>query len=326
MTVLQLHLFIQTQMFAASRRYSQNIFIDLQRSRQRLHWRGFCSATKTSQRASVPDLLFEPLERGALPFPELLQPGKQAVVVGIDPDISGAIAVLSWQNPAADSSECSALLSSSSHRSSTLGTHAPSLASLSVEVHDLPVEVWQLGSRNKRQPNPVGIHQILQQCLEEPGLQSQHASRDEDGRQGTVARAVVEHTTPQHLSGKFAWYGMGFSFGLLTGILTAQGIPYRRVEASGWKRHMGLWRLGKDGSLALARQLFPQAGHLLRRKKDHGRAEALLIAAWGLGVRMQFLDPLPGWSDSGEEDTTTGRSAGRGEGSERGSSAVESPS
>lgn len=57
---------------------------------------------------------------------------------------------------------------------------------------------------------------------------------------------------------------MGFSFGLLTGILTAQGIPYRRVEASGWKRHMGLWRLGKDGSLALARQLFPQAGHLLR--------------------------------------------------------------
>lgn len=33
-----------------------------------------------------------------------------------------------------------------------------------------------------------------------------------------------------------------------------------------------------------------------RRKKDHGRAEALLLAAWGLGVRMQ---PIGGGGASG---------------------------
>ncbi|KAK9853915.1 hypothetical protein WJX84_007150 [Apatococcus fuscideae] len=31
--------------------------------------------------------------------------------------------------------------------------------------------------------------------------------------------------------------------------------------------------------------MFPQAAKLISRKKDHGRAEALLIAAWALGAR-----------------------------------------
>ena len=30
-----------------------------------------------------------------------------------------------------------------------------------------------------------------------------------------------------------------------------------------------------------------------RRKKDHGRAEALLLAAWGLGLRLPFDGWLP---------------------------------
>ncbi len=59
-------------------------------------------------------------------------------------------------------------------------------------------------------------------------------------------------------------YGMGFSFGLLTGLLASQGIPHHRVDASLWKRHMGLFRQGKEGSLLLARQLFPQAHDFLK--------------------------------------------------------------
>ena len=66
---------------------------------------------------------------------------------------------------------------------------------------------------------------------------------------------------------------------------------------------MGLWRQGKEGSLALARQLFPQAEPLLRRKKDHGRAEAILIAAWALGVRARAL---AGPSASGSEEEEEG--------------------
>lgn len=44
-----------------------------------------------------------------------------------------------------------------------------------------------------------------------------------------------------------------------------------------WKKHMGL-DSDKDRSLEMARILWPTAP--LRRKKDNGRAEALLLAEW----------------------------------------------
>lgn len=47
-----------------------------------------------------------------------------------------------------------------------------------------------------------------------------------------------------------------------------------------WKRRLGLIGQDKDVGRLLAIQRFPSAAHLLRRKKDHGRADALLIALW----------------------------------------------
>ncbi|XP_042480030.1 Holliday junction resolvase MOC1, chloroplastic isoform X2 [Macadamia integrifolia] len=42
----------------------------------------------------------------------------------------------------------------------------------------------------------------------------------------------------------------------------------------------------QDDSRKLASTLFPSLGPLLKRKKDHGRAEALLIAAYGKGLSV----------------------------------------
>jgi len=53
--------------------------------------------------------------------------------------------------------------------------------------------------------------------------------------------------------------------------------PWMLVRPRAWKKDMGL-TADKDESLALARHLFPTAP--LTRKKDNGRAEALLIAEW----------------------------------------------
>ena len=38
---------------------------------------------------------------------------------------------------------------------------------------------------------------------------------------------------------------------------------------------------------------------ICRRKKDHGRAEAMLIAAWGVGLRLNTLAP-----DASQEDNS----------------------
>jgi hypothetical protein len=63
--------------------------------------------------------------------------------------------------------------------------------------------------------------------------------------------------------------------------LERRNIPVEIVEPSVWKR---FWRLpGKDKESARqkALQLFPAAHAALARKKDHGRAEASLIALYG---------------------------------------------
>jgi hypothetical protein len=56
------------------------------------------------------------------------------------------------------------------------------------------------------------------------------------------------------------------------------------VEPSGWKKFHQLRGGDKEGGRQRALMLFPAAHTLLARKKDHGRAEACLIA----------LTPMPG--------------------------------
>jgi len=64
---------------------------------------------------------------------------------------------------------------------------------------------------------------------------------------------------------------------LVAGLVLA--LPYTPVRSVVWKKTFGL---GKDKEQARlrAQQLFPAAD--LRRKRDHGRAEALLLAHWAL--------------------------------------------
>lgn len=73
-------------------------------------------------------------------------------------------------------------------------------------------------------------------------------------------------------------------YGVILGYLHTRGIPYDTVRPGEWKKALGLKAGDKDASLALARRLFPNME--LGRKKDHGRAEALLIAEWARRARF----------------------------------------
>lgn len=153
-------------------------------------------------------------------FPELLEPGTQAVLVGVDPDINGAVAVLSWRNPpasAAGSSGTGDTSNSGDTSASASSTEWPAhlaTEAVGVEVHDMPIEVWELGTRSKRQPHAAELIALLRQQLGLPGgggeggLWGSSGSSNGVGGGGSckvVTRAVLEHTTPQHLSGKYAW-------------------------------------------------------------------------------------------------------------------------
>jgi crossover junction endodeoxyribonuclease RuvC len=54
--------------------------------------------------------------------------------------------------------------------------------------------------------------------------------------------------------------------------------PFVLVTPQAWKKYHALIGLPKTASLDLARAWYPDAS--LKRQKDHGRADALLMAVW----------------------------------------------
>ncbi len=83
---------------------------------------------------------------------------------------------------------------------------------------------------------------------------------------------------PQRFQGAVSAFNYGRGFGHIEGALAMARIPMVLVRASSWKKAMGV-TADKEQARAMARRLWPTAP--LERKKDHGRAEALLIAEWG---------------------------------------------
>jgi len=60
--------------------------------------------------------------------------------------------------------------------------------------------------------------------------------------------------------------------------------PVEIVSPLKWKRALGLIGKDKEASRAKALKLYPTLTDMLKRKKDHNRAESLLLAHWGLSV------------------------------------------
>ncbi len=92
--------------------------------------------------------------------------------------------------------------------------------------------------------------------------------------------AVVEAVHSMPKQGVASTFRFGRAHGAVLGVLAALLVPTHLVAPITWKRH---FRLGsdKDASRGLARRLWP-ACDALERKKDHGRAESLLLARYGL--------------------------------------------
>jgi crossover junction endodeoxyribonuclease RuvC len=82
-------------------------------------------------------------------------------------------------------------------------------------------------------------------------------------------------------------FNFGDGFGQVKAVLRVKRIPMILVEARTWKGYYNLLGCSKDASLGLARLRFPAAAADLRRKKDNGRADALLLALWRESTEMR---------------------------------------
>jgi crossover junction endodeoxyribonuclease RuvC len=91
----------------------------------------------------------------------------------------------------------------------------------------------------------------------------------------------LEKAQAMSKEGAVGAFSYGEGFGTIQGILTALRIPFDLVRPQDWRVAMVGRGAPKDKSRERAMQIFPLLSDKLSRKKDHGRAEALLIAEWG---------------------------------------------
>lgn len=138
-----------------------------------------------------------------------------------------------------------------------------------IGVHDLPVTMH--GKAKWIDPMP------LIECIRE--------HRVALGLRGeSPAHAFVEQIHAMPKLGTVAANLKGMTLGSTLAALQVAGVSIELVSPNTWKAALGLQmpkasdKEKKDASLARARLLYPTAE--LDRQKDHGRAEALLIAHW----------------------------------------------
>ncbi|KAH7677286.1 hypothetical protein IHE45_07G073400 [Dioscorea alata] len=165
-------------------------------------------------------------------------------VLGVDPDVSGAVALLK-----------------------------PDGSVSSAQVFDAPNVKVLVGKRVRNRLDARSIVQLLQTFGAPHGT-----------------RAYIEQSNPFPQDGKQGWWSGGYTYGLWIGVLVASGFSVVPVTSHEWKNHYELSRSSssKDDSREVASALFPSLSHQLKRKKDHGRAEALLIAAYGRCIVEQM--------------------------------------
>lgn len=181
------------------------------------------------------------------------------VVIGIDPGITGGIAVI---------------------RDGEL-----------TDIFDMPVQ--DKGKPVRKRSKRTGLMVEVQKKEIDPHALSSIMAQARGIDRLAKATAVLEQVSPMvHkdkagnpvAEGSVSVFSFGDSFGVIRGVLGVW-LPrnqIHRVSPQAWKKRFELVGTDKDAARLLAIKMFPAAEDALTRKKDIGRADAILLAAYGL--------------------------------------------
>ena len=103
---------------------------------------------------------------------------------------------------------------------------------------------------------------------------------------GAFVMVCLEHVSAAPMAGRrqgtSSMFNFGDGFGQIKAVLDVLGLPVVRVRPVTWKSHFSLAGKGvdKDAGRKMAIRRFPQVADQLRRMKDSGRGDALLLALW----------------------------------------------
>ena len=130
-------------------------------------------------------------------------------------------------------------------------------------IIDMPIIKAKRGPRVVNQVDPALLAQALRPRI-----------REND-------QAYVEKTWAMPGQGVSSSFAFGRAGGVLEGVLATLGATVTLVPPATWTKTMRFFK-GKDASRERAIELFPEYATMFSRKKDDGRADAALLAVWGL--------------------------------------------
>jgi crossover junction endodeoxyribonuclease RuvC len=128
-------------------------------------------------------------------------------------------------------------------------------------AYDMPTHSLARGGKDKRE---IDIHALVALLNER--------------RPGHV---FIEQVGAMPGQGATSMFAFGKGYGIVLGACAALGLPFTLVHPRAWKKALGV-PPDKDGARARASQLLPAYAEQWPRKKDDGKAEAALLAHWGI--------------------------------------------
>ena len=106
-------------------------------------------------------------------------------------------------------------------------------------------------------------------------------------RQYGITHAYLEQVGAMPGQGTASMFTFGHAAGVAEGILQGLNIPYTLVTPQAWKKSAGLIGSDKDAARSRAIQLYPELRALDAKAKGQAIADALLIARFGIGVKLR---------------------------------------
>jgi crossover junction endodeoxyribonuclease RuvC len=137
-----------------------------------------------------------------------------------------------------------------------LNPHSPTTG----EAVDMPVHLLVRGGRKKYELDIAALVAIF----------SAHR----------IEHAFLEAVNAMPGQGVSSVFAFGKTYGVILGVLTSRAVPMTLVSPVVWKRALQVPK-AKDGARARASQLLPEAASQWALAKQHGRAEAALLALYG---------------------------------------------
>jgi crossover junction endodeoxyribonuclease RuvC len=128
-------------------------------------------------------------------------------------------------------------------------------------VEDMPIVEIQRGKTMKRQVSAQALVGIIKDMK--------------------PTHAAVEKVASMPNQGVSSMFAFGRSAGVIEGVLAALEVPVSYVQPAAWAKTMNKG-YGKDASRHRAMELHPDKQEWFKLVKHDGRAEAVLIAMWGM--------------------------------------------